>query len=165
MQKLTSPFGPNANCAPLTFLSSRWTMESPDTRTQKEACAPPRLSEKTALAHDLARWRPVTRMMSSMRLTPKPRSSASLIQTSIFLTIHLPKSPSATVSSRSAGKGRYNKAPCLPEHEYVTCVSSSGLIQGGKRQESATRRICYPNALTLGSRDNSVTFFERKSLP
>jgi hypothetical protein len=45
------------------------------------------------------------------------------------LTIHLPKSPRAIVSSCSAGNGRYNKAPCLPEHEYVTCASSSGLIK------------------------------------
>jgi hypothetical protein len=44
--KPTSPFGPNSNCAPLTFRSSIWTAEPPDAWATNETSAPPRLSSR-----------------------------------------------------------------------------------------------------------------------
>jgi len=69
--KPTSPLGPSFKPLPLTFRSSKWTPELfLDTRTPNDISEPPRLSEKAALIHDLARWHPVTRMISSIRSTP-----------------------------------------------------------------------------------------------
>src|SRR5712675_892563 len=100
------------------------------TFTSNDARAWAWLPKKAMLVQDLVRSQPVTRTISSIRSIPSPSRRAKANQWSIFLNIHLPKSPCARVSSRRALSGRHNTAPFrLLGHANETCWKSSDLRQ------------------------------------
>src|SRR5216683_2825659 len=98
-----------------------------------------------------------------MRVIPKPNRRVKANQTSIFLIIHLPKTPSASVSWRRAGAGRDKIAPVLVEHEKRMC-SGSGLSHGLVRKRSVSVGHDYPEADIPIPFDSTTTPTERKLL-
>ena len=125
------PFGPIACATPLApsgvnFHSIR---ESPVTLASNFISPSP--SRNTMLAHDLARSRPVTSTISSLRHIPIPRPRANVNHSSMCLSMYSPNSSLANISSHWAETGRDRIAPCPVEHEKVY---SSGLREISDRK-------------------------------